>query len=116
MTPTTIQIELDCIIQRMSHGCNVQSCCISPGKIKGRCICRPRELRMQFESLRLALENISEWREDAEPDIELRTCPFCGVVPALRYGRVRCTNNECDVQPKTIHVGSDAIDQWNNRG
>lgn len=63
MTHELIKIELGGIIERMSNGCNVQTCCISPGPNQGRCICGPRELRMQLEGLRIALEGMATWPE-----------------------------------------------------
>lgn len=52
--------------------------------------------------------------------LEPMPCPFCGSTPKLTNGKVKCTNNQCKVQPKTAAwymAGYDnlAVTDWNTR-
>lgn len=61
-----------------------------------------------------------------EQKIELKPCPFCGVVPNIRTYRykygiryyVKCGNRDCDTMPHTFmwEKKQHAIDDWNRRG
>ena len=47
-------------------------------------------------------------------------CPFCGAMPAVHHGKVRCENPACAIQPKSFawwdgeHYQK-AVDEWNVR-
>lgn len=62
--------------------------------------------------------------EGVEMKIELvrppLPCPFCGGAAVVSFGKVRCMNPACAVQPKsrawwdTEHY-QQAVDEWNRR-
>jgi hypothetical protein len=50
----------------------------------------------------------------------IERCPFCGSEAEFSYGKVRCTNNNCPIMPKSKdwytsdQVGYDlAVIEWN---
>jgi ssDNA-binding Zn-finger/Zn-ribbon topoisomerase 1 len=55
-------------------------------------------------------------------EITLKPCPFCGneadlIRPASTLHCVKCSNQNCDVRPKTVYHNSviEAIKAWNSR-
>ena len=47
-------------------------------------------------------------------------CPFCGKIPRVSNGKVKCMNADCKVQPKIkawyfAGYEADAIQDWNER-
>lgn len=55
-------------------------------------------------------------------ETEMKTCPFCGRVPAMeeirRWAviRVSCDNEDCKVRPAAIgQTRKEAVDTWNTR-
>jgi len=45
-------------------------------------------------------------------------CPFCGKIPTVSHGKVKCENDKCLVKPRirAWYVGdSKAIQDWNKR-
>ena len=52
--------------------------------------------------------------------IVMLPCPFCGEIPHLKCGKVKCVNIRCKVQPKikawfTTGYDKEAIEEWNER-
>mgnify|MGYP001492313816 CR=1 FL=1 len=49
-----------------------------------------------------------------------KPCPFCGQIPTVSHGKVKCLNLECLVQPKTRDWFTkgyyhEAVNDWNVR-
>ena len=55
-----------------------------------------------------------ETKETAKP----LPCPFCGEIPAVKNGKVKCLNPDCPIQPRSkawyVH-SEDGIEEWNVR-
>lgn len=97
---------------------------VEPVKIAEEIVSSPQIKNNREEKKMKCIENKEAWREEVDPNVDVKPCPFCGCPPVVKYPIIvrqqyylECSNEFCPGTPATpiCERVAQAVKMWNTR-